>query len=105
MKIFVTFEYFRSVFQRSENYNSFSYFGLQSLYNYLDEYESEDYIFDYIEIHGRFTEIKKDELNDFLSNYGDINSLEELEDRTIVLNIYDDYEQKNVSGYIIDTEF
>ena len=64
--------------------HSFSYEGLQALYNYLNDI-GEDIELDIIALCGEYEE---GSIEYFLEQYG-VNSVEELKDRTLVISIND----------------
>ena len=75
--------------------NNFSYEGKRALYDYLEEYEDstdEQVEFDPVALCCEYTEY--DSLGDILSNYQNINDLQDLEDHTQVIKV-------EGKGYII----
>jgi len=95
MKQTVYLEDFRKSFQ-SIRPNNFSYEGLMALYDYLIQSEDdigEELDLDVIGICCDYTEYKN--LEELKSNYSDIKTLEELEDKTLVIPI------ENTEGFII----
>jgi len=79
---------FSDWFLKSDTYkNNFSYDGLRSLYDYLEDYEEqsgEALEFDPIAICCDYSEF--DSLEEIQSQYPDIKSLDDLEDKTSVIN-------------------
>lgn len=86
----INFDRFNSWFLNSDTYkNKFSYEARKALYDYLLEYEDstgEQLEFDPIALCCDYTEYKN--LAELQTNYSNINSMEELQDRTIVIPIY-----------------
>lgn len=80
---------FRNAFNSSDTYkNNFSYAGLNALFAYLEEYETdtgEQIEFDMVALCYEYTEYKN--LAELQANYTDITSMEDLEDNTAVIRI------------------
>ena len=69
----------------SDEYASFSREGAIALYNFIEEAYDENYEFDSVAIRCTYSEY--DSLQECLSNYDNINTLEELVERTAVVPI------------------
>lgn len=92
MKTTVNKYQFRRAFEEMNRTNNFTYAGLNALFEYLEQYEEdtgEEIELDVIAICCDFTEYKN--LTEFKANYGnDYQSIEDIEDRTIVIHIDDE---------------
>lgn len=99
MKTTVNLNDFRDWFQTSKNYcGTFSWDGLEALFNYLEEYEQdcgEELDFDPVAIACEYTEYK--DLKEFWNNFekSDYPTLEEIQDSTTVIKI------EGTEGFII----
>ena len=74
----------------SDNYANFTYDGARELYEHLTDWENmtgETYDFDKVAIRCEWSEYKN--LEKCLEQYDNVNTLDELCDRTTVLNIHD----------------
>ena len=79
---------FKNYFKSSQYKNNYSMEGLYTLYNYLNDLSediSEDIEFDIVAIACDFTEYES--LEEALEQYEHINSYDELEQHTSILNI------------------
>lgn len=80
---------FSDWFAKSDTYkNNFSYEGLRALFDYLEEYEEstgEVIEFDPIALCCEWSEYK--DLEEVKSNYNDVETLEDLQDRTTVIEL------------------
>lgn len=87
----INFDRFNSWFLNSETYkNKYSYEARKALFEYLERYEEETgnpIEFDPIAFCCEYTEYEN--LADLQTNYTNIKSIEELQDSTIVIPIYD----------------
>lgn len=90
-------EFRNEVAYYSEDYkHQFSYKGLEALFNYLEQYEEdtgEETEFDFVALCCEFTEYEN--IEELKEEYDDIETMEELEDKTIVIPIED------TDGFII----
>ena len=88
---------FRSeVYQFEDRREQFSYKGLEALFNYIEQYEEEtgeETEFDFVALCCEFTEYEN--LKELQEDHKDIETMEELEDKTIVIPIED------TDGFII----
>lgn len=80
----ITLSEFRDSFHRMNRGNQFSYEGLEVLFDYLEEFDNME--LDIIALCCEFTECSIDEA---LKDY-DLESIEELENNTLVLKVDDD---------------
>ena len=91
MKENINFNTFHDRFKNSDNYkNNFSYEGLKSLFEYLEDYEENTNIeieFDMIAICCEFTEY--DNLKEYNTEYEEVESLEDIEELATVIEIPD----------------
>jgi len=78
---------FQQAFKQAGRGDQFSYHGLIVLYNWLEEIDG-DYDLDVVELCGDYNEY--DNLEELQKNYKDIESMEDLEARTVVLMIDND---------------
>ena len=81
--------------------DNFSYEGKQALFNYLEEYEDETgekIEYDPIAFCCEYSEYES--LKELQENYTDINSIDDLRDRTQVIMVKD-FNDKETSGLII----
>ena len=89
MKITINFNDFERAFQRYNRDNHFSYEGLQVLFDYLEDLESdmaEDMELDVIGLCCEYTEYSS--LKEFQDEHGkEYESIEEIENETIVIPI------------------
>jgi len=89
MKITINFNDFERAFQRYNRDNNFSFFGLQVLFNYLEDLESdmaEDMELDVIGLCCEYTEYES--LQIFQDEHGkEYESIEDIENQTIVIPI------------------
>lgn len=89
MKITVDIYMFRDEFRKYDRYDTFSYEGYEVLFDYLEEMEEdcgEEWELDVIAICCDWAE---DSLENILEEYN-LESLEELEEQTIVLHVQGD---------------
>ena len=80
---------------------NFSYDGKQALFNYLEQYEEdtgEKIEYDPVALCCEYTEYES--LEELQENYTDINSIDDLRDRTQVIMVKD-FNGKETSGLII----
>ena len=76
----------------SQYKNNFSYDGKKALFKYLEEFEEdtgEKIEFDYIVLCCDYSE--HDNLNELLENYKDIDTIEQLEERTNIIKFNNKY--------------
>ena len=81
--------------------DNFSYDGKQALFNYLEQYEEdtgEKIEYDPVALCCEYTEYES--LEELQENYTDINSIDDLRDRTQVIMVKD-FNDKETSGLII----
>jgi hypothetical protein len=83
MKRTINLSEFRNEFARSERRDSFTYEGLEALFNYLDDLDN-DYEFDLIEICCDYSEYQH--LEELQKDH-QVDSIEELEANTSVIRI------------------
>ena len=91
MKQEVYFEDFCDAFKTMNRDNNFSYDGKRALFDYLEEYEEstgESVKLDIIALCCEYTEYES--LKELQTNYTDIESMEDLEEKTQVIKIDDD---------------
>lgn len=85
----ITWFDFSDWFAKSDTYkNNFSYEGLRALYDYLEEYEEstgEVIEFDPIALCCEWSEYQ--DIKDVKKNYSDIKSLDDLKDKTTVIEL------------------
>ena len=96
MKETVTFSDFTNRFRQMDRYDQFGYTGLEALYNWLEDLSEdtgEEYDLDVIALCCEFTVYSN--LAELQENYTDIESREDLEDHTTVIDI------ENSDGFII----
>ena len=99
----ITLSTFRDYFLRSEQYkNSFSYEGLEALYNYLEEYSEdlgENIEMDVVAFSCEFAEYNS--IEEFQEDYGsedygrEYETIEDIEEQTTVIKL------KNKTSFII----
>lgn len=86
MKITVDINMFREQFRLYDRYDTFSYMGYEVLFDFLEECCGEEWELDVIAICCDWAE---DSLDNILEEYN-LESLEELEEQTIVLHVQGD---------------
>jgi len=87
MKQTVNFSQFCDSFSEDRK-NQFSYKGKRALFDYLEEYEEstgEEIELDTIALCSEYTEYEN--LKELQENYNDIESMEDLEEKTLVIKI------------------
>ena len=88
----ITHSTFRDAFMTSDTYkNNFTWDGLTALFNYIEELEEDidqRIEFDMVAIACEYSEYKN--LKELQENYKDIDTMEELEEHTIVIPIDED---------------
>ena len=87
MKQTVNFSQFCDSFSEDRK-NQFSYKGKRALFDYLEEYEEstgEEIELDTITLCSEYTEYEN--LKELQENYNDIESMEDLEEKTLVIKI------------------
>ena len=90
MKQAVSFSTFSDAFRDMNRKDQFSYDGLRALYDYLEEYEEScdtEVELDVIALCCEFTEYT--DLAELQQNYTNIESMDDLNDHTIVIEIPD----------------
>ena len=88
----ITLSMFRDYFLRSEQYkDSFSYEGLEALYNYLEQYSEdlgEDLEMDVVAFSCDYSEYNS--LQEFQENYGEeYKTIDDIEEQTTVIKLKD----------------
>ena len=88
MKLFVTLSIFMEYFKaRNDTRDSFSYFGLKALYEYLDQYDDDNETeteFCPVDIACQYSQY--DDLEELQTEY-DIESMDRLSEKTIIIDI------------------
>lgn len=88
MKTTVSFCDFTDAFLKMGRENSFSYEGKRALFDYLEQYEQdtgEEIELDIIALCCEYTEYEN--LEEYNSRYDEVESIEEIEDKTTVIRI------------------
>jgi len=91
MKKSVNFYDFEDSFKKMDRVNNFTYEGLKALFEYLESYEEDtgtEIELDVIALCCEYTEYEN--LKELQNSYPDIESIEELEQNTIVIIIDDE---------------
>ena len=101
MKQSIDFSAFHDAFKAYDRLDNFSYDGLKALFDHLAEYEEdtgEEIELDIIALCCDYNEYEN--LEELKAEYTDIETMEDLENHTTVIKIYD-INDKETEGFII----